>query len=96
MDSRKLSADTDEYHLINRIVIDTETDEPTGCVDMVVSSEVETVEINEQGQDVGSNSGAGQLYRFPFPENVHLRKEMLRHIKKQVTILMATTPSLYW
>ena len=94
--STEMGEDSEKYYLINRLCVEAIVDKTTNYATLVVFTDVEIVDINEKGEGVGYFQNGREIYKLPFPENLALRKQILKLIKKHVAVLLATTPTLYW
>lgn len=75
---------TAKDHVIKRLVVSAVQDEKFPSVwDLVARVEIEVVAI-EGDEDEGHYEGVTrEVYRLPFPRDVHSRKQILRHMQAQ-------------
>ena len=94
--SLEMKLDEENFFLINRVWAIASADSATGCSVLVIFTEVEVVDLGEKGIDVGYLERQKDIYRFPFPKDFKIRKEMLRLARKQIALLLESTSVLYW
>ena len=89
--------DEEKNHLILMLIAQSvEEDTVTGNFNLAIFTEIEIVEINNEGEDIGYIELGKKIYSLPFPEDVITRKKILRLAIKHYTDKIKTTPASYW